>query len=176
MNGVVVWFTGLPASGKSTLAEKVRVRLRDAGVPVCMLDGDVVRTCLVPPLGYTARARDAFYETLARLAAMVARQGMVVLVPATAYRRAYRDAARGLAPAFAEVFVRASVKECAARDEKGLYQDAGAGKLRGFPGVDLEYEVPMEPEVVAAGGHDDAAAGKAATLAAELAGCGPLPG
>jgi adenylylsulfate kinase len=157
MGGVVVWFTGLPAAGKSTLAEEVLRRLQAEHVPVCMLDGDQVRTCMVPPLGYIGRARDGFYATLARLAAMLARQGLVVLVPATAYRRDYRDAARELAPAFVEVFVRATTQECAARDPKGLYLDAGSGKLRGLPGVDLEYEAPAHADVIADGGKDPAA-------------------
>ena len=154
MSGVVVWFTGLPAAGKSTLAEQVRDRLKAEKIPVCLLDGDVVRTCLVPPLGYTARARDAFYETLGRLAAMLAYQGLAVLVPATAYRRDYRSAARARAPSFVEVYVHATVAECAARDSKGLYQDAGSGKLRGLPGADIDYEVPPSPDVVAQGGQD----------------------
>jgi adenylylsulfate kinase len=158
MAGVIVWFTGLPAAGKTTLAESVQARLQDAKIPCCLLDGDQVRTCLVPPIGYTARARDAFYTTLARLAAMLARQDLVVLVPSTSYRREYRDAARELAPAFIEVYVRASAQECAARDAKGLYLDAGSGKLRGLPGVDLEYEVPPRPDVVADGGRDARAA------------------
>jgi adenylylsulfate kinase len=158
MAGVVVWFTGLPSSGKSTLAERVRDALLAAPAPVCLLDGDLVRTCLVPPLGYVARARDAFYQTLARLAAMLARQGMVVLVPATAYREEYRTQARQLAPAFLEVYLQASAEECAARDRAGLYLDAGAGRLRNVPGVDLEYEVPAAPDVVAVGGQDEQAA------------------
>jgi adenylylsulfate kinase len=158
MAGVVVWFTGLPASGKSTLAERVHHALQAAPAPVCLLDGDQVRSCLVPPLGYIGRARDAFYQTLARLAALLAHQGLVVLVPATAYRQEYREQARRLAPAFVEVYLQASVEECAARDHAGVYQSAGAGRLRGVPGVDLEYEVPPAPDVVAAGGRDEAAA------------------
>jgi adenylylsulfate kinase len=154
MTGVVVWFTGLPAAGKSTLAAAVHHRLIEAKVPTCVLDGDQVRTCMVPPVGYIGRARDAFYSMLARLAAMLARQGLVVLVPATAYRREYRDAARELAPAFIEVFVQATVPECAARDPKGLYLDAGSAKLRGLPGVDLEYEAPLHADVIASDGHD----------------------
>src|SRR5262249_2375634 len=96
--GVVVWLTGLPRSGTPTLAEAVRAALAARGRATLVLDGDAVRAALVPSPGYDAAARDAFYATLARLAALAARQGLVVLVPATAHRRAYRDEARAVAP------------------------------------------------------------------------------
>ena len=88
--GVVVWLTGLPSSGKSTLARRVAATLRAAGRAVALLDGDEVRACLVPSPGYDDAGRGAFYATLARLAALLAHQGLVVLVPATAHRAEYR--------------------------------------------------------------------------------------
>ena len=114
MSGVVVWFTGLPSSGKTTLAGRVARALAAAGRAHCVLDGDAVRAALVPPPGYDAASRAAFYATLARLAALLARQGLVVLVPATAHRRAFRDDARALAPRFVEVFVSTDVDTCRA--------------------------------------------------------------
>jgi adenylylsulfate kinase len=148
--GAVVWVTGLPSSGKSTFALRLQERLRDLGRPSCILDGDEVRRALVPAPGYTPEARDAFYATLARLAALVAAQGLVVVVPATAHRAAYRAEARALAPRFVEVHVTASAEECRRRDAKGLY----AAGTAGLPGADLAYEPPEAPDVVAAGGLD----------------------
>lgn len=149
--GVVVWFTGLPRSGKSMLADAVRARLVAQGRRPVVLDGDVVRAALVPRPGYDAEARDDFYATLGQLAAMLAHQGHVVLVPATAHKRAYRDAARELAPAFVEVHVAASLEECKAHDRAGLYSSSARAAL---PGVGIAYEAPLAAEVVATGGED----------------------
>jgi adenylylsulfate kinase len=160
--GVVVWITGPPSSGKSTLARALAGRLRDAGRPSCALDGDEVRGALVPPPGYDPEARDAFYATLARLAALLAAQGLVVVVAATAHREAYRAEARRLAPGFVEVHVDVDADECRRRDAKGLY----AAGVPGLPGGDLVYERPAAPDVVAHGGLDEAAAARVLALLA----------
>ncbi|MCX5745160.1 MAG: adenylyl-sulfate kinase, partial [Proteobacteria bacterium] len=126
MTGVVVWFTGLPSSGKSTLAQLVR----DALAPrtSVVLDSDELREILGATSGsYGASARDAFYRTLAGLAAMIARQGLIALVAATAPRRDHRATARTLAPAFVEVHVRTPLATCEGRDVKDLYARARAG-------------------------------------------------
>jgi adenylylsulfate kinase len=168
-SGVVVWLTGLPSSGKSTLAALLGRRLDEAGRRAAILDGDEVRRAMVPAPGYTPEARDAFYATLARLAALLAGQGLVVLVPATAHRAAYRAEARRLAPAFLEVHVDVDAAECQRRDAKGLYAAAAEGHATGLPGADLAYEAPAAPDVIARGGHDeDAAAEILARLAAAL--------
>lgn len=153
MSGVVVWFTGLPCSGKSTLAEEVQRRLIERSVLPCLLDGDVMRRVLAPHLGYTKDARLVFYTSLADLAAELARQGLVVLVPATAHRREYRERARERAPRFIEVWVTASLAECERRDRKGLY-GAPAGERQALPGVGVPYEAPENADVKASGGHD----------------------
>jgi len=163
MSGAVVWFTGLPASGKSTLARGVQRRLRDRGELPCLLDGDVVRRLLAPLLGYSDRERHVFYEALAGLAAELAHQGLTVLVPATAHRRAYRQHARELAPYFVEVWVTTSLADCQAHDEKGLYA-AAAGSPGTLPGVGQSYEPPEQAEVQAKGGHDGDAVERIATL------------
>lgn len=146
--GVVAWFTGLPSSGKSTLARAVAARLERAGVGAVTLDGDEVRAALRPAPGYDPAARDAFYETLARLAALLARQGHVVLVPATANRRAFRERARALSPGrFLEVFVDTPADEARRRDAKGLYAQAGSAGVTNLPGAGAVYEAPERPEV-----------------------------
>ncbi len=169
-DGVVVWITGRPAAGKSVLAEHVAARLREEGAAYAVLDSDAVREALSRPAGAGPAERDAFYEALARLAALLARQGLVVLVPATAHRRAYRARARELAPRFLEVYVATSAEECERRDPKALYARARAGAASGLPGVDEAYEEPVVPDVTAHGGEDDCAASHVALLALWRAG------
>jgi adenylylsulfate kinase len=155
--GVVVWFTGRPSSGKSTLAAELQRRLEADGRGAVLLDSDDVRAVFRPAVGYGDEERSAFYATLAGLAALIARQGHVVLVPATAHRRTFRMEARSMAPRFVEVYVATDAAECARRDTKDLYRRVAAGELEGVPGADVEYEIPESPEVVAAGGRDEAA-------------------
>jgi adenylylsulfate kinase len=157
LDGTVVWFTGLPSSGKSTLARRVSERLRSAGREPVLLDGDAVRAALVPAPGYDAAGRDAFYATLARLAAALARDGHLVLVAATASHHAHRAAARALAPRFVEVWLDVPADECARRDPKGLWARARAGEAPHLPGAGEPYETPERPDVAARGGEDDAA-------------------
>lgn len=163
MSGVVVWFTGLPSSGKSTLAREVQRRLRERGVTPCLLDSDVVRGLIAPELGYSQEDRKAFYAALAALSAELARQGLTVLVAATAHRREYRERARELAPAFVEVWVATPLEECRSRDSKGLYAVA-ASRPGTLPGRDLAYEPPARPDVLANGGRDDRALERVLTL------------
>lgn len=163
MSGVVVWMTGLPASGKSTLAKAVRARLRSEQIPVCILDSDEVRQALFPGLGYTAEDRDYFYKSLAYLAALLANQDLAVLVAATANRNRYRQEARTLVRHFIEVLVAASAEECAARDFKGLYSAAQNAKI-GLPGISEVYEMPPQPDVISQGGNDADALNRIAEL------------
>ena len=156
--GVVVWFTGLPSSGKSTLAARVSSHLRDLGTAFCILDGDEVRAALRPTPGYSDTERRNFYDSLARLASLLASQGLTVLVPATAHLRAYRQRARELAPRFIEVHVASALGDCVTRDTKQLYSRALAGELALVPGKGVDYEPPKAPDVVAEGGHDSKAA------------------
>lgn len=153
MTGVVAWFTGLPSSGKSTLAAAVVVELREHGIVPVLLDSDHLRAALVPPPGYDQESRANFYATLARLAALVARQGHVVLVSATAHLRAFRDDARRLSPQFVEIFVDTPLEECRRRDTKGLY----AANIAAVPGVGVTYEPPLSPDFTVTP-SDDAAA------------------
>jgi adenylylsulfate kinase len=155
--GTVVWVTGLPGSGKTTLAGRIAERLRAAGAACAVLDGDEVRGALERPAGEGEAERDAFYAALGRLAALLARQGLVVVVAATANRAAHRERARALAPRYLEVLVATPPEECERRDPKGLYAAARAGRARGVPGLDAAYEAPADPDVVASGGEDAAA-------------------
>lgn len=157
MTGVVVWFTGLPSSGKSHLARLAQRRLFERGQACCLLDGDRVRELLRPKPGYGAQEREDFYVTLANLAAELAQQGLLVLVPATASQRRYRDYARSRAPEFLEVWLDTDAQECRKRDAKGLYARFARGELQSLPGQDEPYEPPLAPDVRAGGGEDASA-------------------
>lgn len=150
MSGAVIWFTGLPASGKTTLARRACESLGPRSI---VLDSDEVRGALVPSPAYDEAGRDAFYETLARLAALIAGQNRVVLVAATANLRRYRSRARELAPAWIEVHVAAPASVCAERDFKDLYRRARDEGLA-LPGTGAPYEPPLAPDITAAGGDD----------------------
>jgi adenylylsulfate kinase len=155
--GAVFYFTGPPSSGKSRLARNVARRLAQQGVQPVSIDGDELRAALEPAPGYDDASRDAFYETLARLGGLFARQGHVVLVAATAHLRRYRDRARAEAPRFVEVLLDTPLEECHRRDAKGLYEKVREGALSNVPGADLEYEAPVAPELRASGGDDERA-------------------
>lgn len=157
MTGAVVFVTGLPAAGKSTLARAVVARLRGRGRPAALLDGDAVRAALSPRPGYDAAGRAAFYGTLGNLALLLAGQGLVAVVAATAHRRAFRDRVRAAGGRFVEVFVDTPAEVCATRDPKGLWARARAGGAPELPGAGPAYEPPRAPEVVARGGEDVAA-------------------
>lgn len=169
--GFFLWFTGLPSSGKSTLAERVALVLRARRVAVLVLDGDQLRSALSPAPGYDDASRDHFYETLANLACLAAAQGLVVLVAATANRRAYRDRARvrcGEAR-FAEVFVDTPPAVCATRDAKGLYRASRDGAVSDLPGVGAAYERPENPALTVVPSEHDAAERVAGWLLARYA-------
>ncbi|HVP69072.1 MAG TPA: adenylyl-sulfate kinase [Anaeromyxobacteraceae bacterium] len=164
MTGAVIWIDGLPSSGKSTLAQRAVRRLAAAGARPLLLDGDAVRAAIEPAPGYDVAARDAFYRTLARLAGLVARQGFLAVVAATAPRRAHRAFARGVAPRLVEVFVDVPLEECMRRDAKGLYARARAGDVATLPGAGEPYEAPEAPDIVARGGEDEEALERLAAL------------
>jgi adenylylsulfate kinase len=166
MTGAIVWFTGLPASGKSTLAARTWLHLVASGRSAVVLDGDAVHAALGAH-AYTTADRDAFYRTLAELAALLAHQGIVVLVPATAPRRAHRDLARATGAHVLEVWVRTPLAECETRDDKGLYARARRGEIATLPGVGVPFEPPEHADVIATGGRDEAAVAAVCALLAQ---------
>ena len=121
----VVWLTGLPASGKSTVARALAAKLAGKGIRAAVLESDAIRREISPNAGYFDAGRDAFYATVAYLARMLFLHGVPVIVDATANRRAYRDRARAAIPRFLEAYVRCPLAVCQARDPRG---STGAGR------------------------------------------------
>jgi adenylyl-sulfate kinase len=154
MSGAVVWIFGLPSAGKSTLAGILAGLLGAGGAAVLLLDGDEVRLALDPAPGFDEASRAAFYRTLAGLAALAARQGIVAIVAATSNRRVHREEARNRWPDLLEIFVDVPIEECERRDTKGLYAKARRGEAPSLPGVGDPFERPERPDLRAAGGDD----------------------
>ena len=145
--GFVVWLTGLPASGKSTLARLGQQKLAQSRTTALVLDSDELRDVLTPNPAYSEEERDWFYGVIVYWAAWLARNGINVLVAATAHRRAYRQDARLQIARFIEVYVQCSLEACRRRDTKGIYALADAGKAPNVPGVGSRYEPPDQPEI-----------------------------
>jgi adenylylsulfate kinase len=146
--GVVIWFTGLSGSGKTTIAHLVEDKLLDAGVPVEILDGDIVRENLSKGLGFSKEDRDTNIRRIAFVAHLLQRNGVFVITAAISPYREIRDEARAMTRDFVEVFADAPLEVCESRDVKGLYAKARAGEIKGFTGIDDPYEAPTDPEVV----------------------------
>jgi adenylyl-sulfate kinase len=149
--GFTLWFTGLSGSGKSTIAHLVGPELDRRGHIVEYLDGDTVRTHLSKGLGFSKEDRDTNIERIGWVASRLTRHGAAVIAAAISPYEETRRRARELVEAwgpFVEVFVKASVEECARRDVKGLYEKAFSGEIKEFTGVSDPYEPPSNPELV----------------------------
>lgn len=145
----VLWFTGLPGAGKSTVANLVERRLHALGRHTYVLDGDNLRHGLNRDLGFSEADRAENVRRTSEVAALFADAGLIVIASLISPFRAERARARARVPEgeFIEVFVDAPIDECRRRDPKGLYKKADAGLLRGFTGVDAPYEAPDAPEL-----------------------------
>src|SRR5947208_9948393 len=146
--GFTVWFTGLSGAGKSTLSEMLFHELRRRDMKVELLDGDVVRTNLSKGLGFSKEDRDTNILRIGFVANLLTRNGVATIVSAISPYRDARNQCRSNIKEFVEVYVHATVEECAKRDVKGLYAKALAGEITGFTGVSDPYEPPSSPELV----------------------------
>jgi adenylylsulfate kinase len=145
--GFTVWFTGLSGAGKSTLAEMLFHEIRRRDLKVELLDGDVVRTNLSKGLGFSKEDRDTNILRIGFVANLLTRNGVVCIVSAISPYRDARNECRAQIKDFVEVYVHATVEECAKRDVKGLYAKALAGEITGFTGVSDPYEPPQSPDI-----------------------------
>ncbi len=148
--GVVLWFTGLSGSGKSTVAREVEKRLFAAGHLSYVLDGDNIRFGLNKNLGFSPADRTENIRRIGEVAKLFADAGVLALTAFISPYRADRDLARALLAEgdFIEIYVNCPVEECAKRDVKGLYQKARAGEIKEFTGISAPYEEPAAPELV----------------------------
>jgi adenylylsulfate kinase len=175
--GFTLWFTGLSGSGKSTIAHLVGPELDRRGLVVEYLDGDNVRTHLSKELGFSKEDRDTHIERLGWVASRLTRQGGAIITAAISPYEETRRLAREMIEevgTFVEVYVKASVDECAKRDVKGLYEKAFRGEIKEFTGVSDPYEEPSEPEIVL-DTEAHSAEESAALIVAELERLGLLP-
>ena len=146
--GFVIWFSGLPASGKSTLALAVQQQLAARSISSVIFDSDELRQILTPDPTYSEAERDWFYTVIAQLAALLAKSGVNILIAATANRARYRWQARQQIARFAEVYVKCSLEICQERDPKGIYRRAATGDAEKVPGIGAAFEAPESPEVM----------------------------
>ena len=146
--GCVIWLTGLPGSGKTTIARILEKELRSRKERVEVLDGDAVRQGLSPTLGFSAEDRNLHNRRVIYISKLLERNGINVIVGLISPYRKTRAYARSELQRFVEVFVKASIDECVKRDPKGLYKKALAGEIRQFTGIDDPYEEPQSPEII----------------------------
>lgn len=146
----VYWLTGLPSSGKSTVANALDLALYNLGLRTYLLDGDNLRMGLNRNLGFALEDRRENVRRLAEVANLMVDAGLIVIVAAVSPSRDQREMARAIVgdERFAEVFISTPVEVCEERDVKGLYRRARKGEITGFTGVDSPYEPPLAAELV----------------------------
>ncbi|WP_320783680.1 adenylyl-sulfate kinase [Streptomyces sp. CRN 30] len=149
--GATVWLTGLPSAGKTTIARELAQRLREDGHRVEVLDGDEIREFLTAGLGFSRADRHTNVQRIGFLAELLARNGVLALVPVIApyadSRAAVRERHETGGTAYVEVHVATPVDVCSVRDVKGLYAKQAAGEISGLTGVDDPYEEPVSPDL-----------------------------
>ncbi len=146
--GFALWFTGLPCSGKTTIADAVADKLEKKGLKVERLDGDIVRQGLTKDLGFSKDDRDRNIERITFVAKLLSRNGVGVLVSFVSPYADMRKHARENTTNFIEVFVKCPVEVCKKRDVKGMYKKALNGEIDNFTGIDDPFEEPVSPELV----------------------------
>lgn len=160
-SGATIWLTGLSGAGKSTIAEAVAAELTRHGHRVQILDGDELRTSLSAGLGFSRDDRNTHVTRVGFVAELLARHGVVVLVPVIAPYADARESVRAHhaqhSTSYHEVYVATPLNECQRRDVKGLYAKAAAGELTGLTGVDDPYEPPKHPDLTIDTEHVDLA-------------------
>ncbi len=147
--GFTLWFTGLPSSGKSTLADAVAKELSERyALPIERLDGDVVRQTICKDLGFSAEDRRTNIERITYIAKLLNKHGVVIITSFVSPKKDVRNWSRQQIGNFIEVYTKCPLEECIKRDPKGNYKKALAGQIAQFTGVSDTYEEPDSPEIV----------------------------
>jgi len=146
--GVTLWFTGLPCSGKSTVSHLVAEQLCNWGSKVELLDGDIVRQNLTKGLGFSKEDRDENIRRIGFVCHLLTRNGVIAISAAISPYRAVREEVRRVIGSFLEIHVDCPLEVCIQRDVKGMYKKALAGDLPHFTGVSDPYEEPLKPDLV----------------------------
>lgn len=147
--GLVIWLTGLPGSGKTTIAKRIEKYFLKKKNPVQILDGDSVRKNISKGLGFSKKDREENAKRVIDLASKLAKNRTSVIVALVSPYQKIRKLARQKIPKFLEIYVKCSVEECAKRkDKRELYKRAICGELKNFTGISDPYEEPQKPEIV----------------------------
>jgi adenylylsulfate kinase len=147
----VIWLTGLPGSGKTTIAKALYPRLKESGFKAEFLDGDIVRKELSPELGFTKHDREIHARRVVYLSKILSRNGIISIVSLISPYRDFRRYARSetnMNNNFYEVYVKCSLETCITRDPKGLYKKALSGEIKDLTGLQDPYEEPENPEII----------------------------
>lgn len=145
--GWAVWITGLPASGKSTVAGGLIKYLDSLGIEVQVLESDVVRKVITPNPNYSPEERESFYRILVYIGVLLTKNGVNVIFDATAHKRKWRRAARGLIDKFLQVYIRCPLEVCRERDPKDIYRGVTTGEAAYVPGVQEVFEEPWHADI-----------------------------
>ncbi len=148
MNAPVIWLTGIPGSGKTTLAIDLEKYYQKNSLPVEILDGDEIRKTLSKDLGFSPEDRKEHNRRVIFVAQILSKNGVTTIIPLISPYRETRDFARKEIPNFVEVWVKTSVDECIKRDPKGLYKKALAGEIKNLTGLQAPYEEPQNAELI----------------------------
>lgn len=146
--GFTVWFTGLPCSGKSAVADRVAAMLKERSLKVERLDGDIVRQSLTRDLGFSREDRNENIRRVTFVAKLLTRNGVAVLTSFISPYREVRAYARKEIGNFVEAYVKCPVEVCMERDVKGMYEKAIKGEIKEFTGISDPYEEPLDPEIL----------------------------
>jgi adenylylsulfate kinase len=147
MSGCVLWFTGLPCCGKTTIANKIAEYLSNKH-KIERLDGDVVRKSLCKDLGFSKEDRDKNLDRIIFMSKLLSRNGVIVINTFVSPYKEKRNFARNEIDDFIEIYVKCSVETCEKRDVKGMYKLAREGKIKNFTGIDDPYEEPDNPHIL----------------------------
>jgi len=146
--GFTLWFTGLPCSGKTILADAVAKKLRSQGMKVERLDGDIVRKSLTRDLGFSEEDRNMNIERVTFVAKLLTRNGVAVLASFVSPYNKIRDYSRKEIGNYILVYVKCSLEECENRDVKGMYAKARTGEIKDFTGIDHPFEEPDKIDII----------------------------